>query len=50
MVRVVKPGGKIAIMLNYIVPKLTGCNYNEIFVALNRIKQFPKIITIFTKI
>ena len=49
LVRVVKPGGKIAIMHNYIVPKLSGCDYNEIFVALNRIKQYPKIVTIFTK-
>jgi len=49
IVRVVKPGGKIAIMHNYIVPKLSGCDYTEIFVALNRIKQYPKIVTIQTK-
>ena len=50
LVRVVKSGGKIAIMHNYIVPKLTGCEFTEIFVALNRIKQYPKIVTIQTKL
>jgi hypothetical protein len=46
LVRVVKPGGRIAIMQNYIVPRLTGCNMEEIIVILTRIKQFPKIVTV----
>ena len=50
LVRVVKPGGRIAIMQNYIVPRLTGCNMEEILVILTRIKQYPKIVTIQRKL
>ena len=46
MVRVVRAGGRIAIMQNYIVPRLKGCNLEEIIVILLRIKQYPKIVTI----
>ena len=46
LVRVVKPGGRIGIMHNYIVPKLKECQYEEIIVILTRIKQYPKIVTI----
>jgi len=50
LVRVVKRGGYIGIMQNYIVPKLPDCKYIEIFPILLRIKQFPKIVTIQQKI
>jgi len=46
LVRITKQGGYIAIMQNYIVPKLTGCKYVEIFPIMTRIKQFPKIVTV----
>ena len=46
MVRVVRPGGRIAIMQNYIVPRLPGCEFEEIITILLRIKQYPKIVTI----
>ena len=46
LVRVVKPGGRIAIMQNYIVPRLPGCLFEEIIVILLRIKQYPKIVTV----
>jgi len=50
MVRVVRKGGRIAIMQNYIVPRLPGCKYEEIITILLRIKQYPKIVTIQSKI
>jgi hypothetical protein len=46
LVRVVKVGGLIAIMQNYIVPKLTKCAYEKIYIIPLRIKQFPKVVTI----
>lgn len=46
IVRVVKPGGRIAVMHNYIVPRLPGCQFEEIIVILLRIKQFAKIVTV----
>jgi len=46
LVRVVRPGGRIGIMQNYIVPRLVNCKYDSILVILLRIKQFPKIVTI----
>lgn len=46
LVRVVKPGGRIAIMQNYIVPRLPNCDMEEIIVILLRIKQYPKIVTV----
>ena len=46
LVRVVKPGGRIAIMQNYIVSRLTNCAMDEIIVILLRIKQYPKIVTV----
>lgn len=46
LVRIVKPGGRIAIMQNYIVPRLPGCTMEEIIIILLRIKQFPKIVTV----
>jgi len=49
-VRVVKPGCRIGIMQNYIVPKLIQCVYEEIIVILLRIKQFPKVITLQRKL
>ena len=50
LVRVVKPNGRIGIMHNYIVPKLTGCDMEEIIVILTRIKQYPKIVTVQRKL
>jgi hypothetical protein len=50
LVRVVKPGGRIAIMQNYIVPRLAGCEMEEIIVILLRIKQYPKIVTVQRKL
>ncbi len=46
LVRLVRPGGRIAIMQNYIVPRLAGCQMEEIIVILLRIKQYPKIVTV----
>ena len=46
LVRVVKPGGRIGIMQNYIVPRLPDCDFEEIIVIILRIKQFPKVITV----
>ena len=46
LVRIVKPGGRIAIMQNYIVPRLPGCTMEEIIIILLRIKQYPKIVTV----
>ena len=46
MARLVKPGHRIAIMHNYIVPRISGCDMEEIIVILTRIKQYPKIVTI----
>lgn len=50
LVRIVRPGGRIGIMQNYIVPRLAGCMMEEIIVVLLRIKQFPKIITMQRKL
>ena len=49
LVRVVKPGGLVGIMNNYIVPRPDGCSFEEIVVILLRIKQYPKVVTIFRK-
>ncbi|MBU1082594.1 MAG: class I SAM-dependent methyltransferase [Spirochaetes bacterium] len=49
LVRIVKPGGRIAIMQNYVVPRLPDCDYTKILVIVTRIKQYPKIVTIQTK-
>ena len=46
MVRVVRKGGRIAVMHNYVVPRLPGCDFEEIIVILLRIKQYPKIVTV----
>ncbi len=46
LVRIVRPGGKIAIMQNYVVPRLPGCEYEKILVIITRIKQYPKIVTV----
>lgn len=46
LVRLVKPGKRIAIMQNYIVPRLPNCDMEEIIVILLRIKQYPKIVTV----
>jgi len=46
LVRLVKPEGRIGIMHNYIVPRLPGCQMEEIIVILLRIKQYPKIVTV----
>jgi len=45
-VRICKIGGKIAIMHNYVVPRLPNCEYSKILVIITRIKQYPKIVTI----
>lgn len=50
LVRVVSPGGKIGVMQNYVVPRLPCCKYESILVILLRIKQFPKIVTIQSKL
>lgn len=50
LVRVVRPGGRIAIMQNYIVPRLPECQMEEIIIILLRIKQYPKIVTVQRKI
>lgn len=50
LVRVVKKGGRIGIMQNYIVPRPQGCEYEKVIVILLRIKQYPKIVTIFKKV
>lgn len=44
--RLVKPKGLIGVMQNYIVPRIAGCNFEEIIVILLRIKQYPKIVTV----
>ena len=49
LVRLVKKGGRIGIMHNYIVPKPKGCTYEKVVVILLRIKQYPKVVTIFKK-
>lgn len=46
LARVVKSGGRIGIMQNYIVPRISKCVLEEIIVILLRIKQYPKIVTI----
>ena len=46
LVRIVRPQGRIAIMHNYIVPRLINCDMEEIIVILTRIKQYPKIVTV----
>jgi len=46
LVRIVRPGGRIAVMHNYIVPRMAGCQMEEIIVILLRIKQYPKIVTV----
>jgi hypothetical protein len=45
-VRLVKPGSRLAVMHNYIVPRMVGCDMEEIIVILTRIKQYPKLVTI----
>lgn len=49
-IRIIKIGGRIAIMHNYIVPRLPNCQMEEIIVILTRIKQYPKIVTIQRKV
>jgi len=46
LVRIVKPQCKIAIMQNYVVPRLPQCEFDKILVVITRIKQYPKIVTI----
>ena len=46
LVRLVRPGGRIGIMQNYIVPRMADCDLEEIIVILLRIKQFPKLVTV----
>lgn len=48
--RLVKLGGRIGIMHNYIVPRIKDCQMEEIIVILLRIKQYPKIVTVQRKI
>ena len=49
-VRICKSQGIIAIMQNYVVPKLPQCKYIKVLVIITRIKQYPKIVTIQQKI
>jgi len=44
--RLVIPSGRIAVMHNYIVPRIIGCDMEEIIVILTRIKQYPKVVTV----
>jgi hypothetical protein len=46
MCRIVKPGGYLAVMQNYVVPRIKDCQYDRILVILTRIKQYPKIVTV----
>ena len=46
MVRLVKPGGRVAVMHNYIVPRILGCEVEEIIVILTRVKQIPRVVTV----
>ena len=46
LVRVTKIGGKIAIMHNYPVPRISKCKWKKLVVIIQRIKQFCKVITI----
>ena len=48
--RVVKKGGKIAIMQNYICPRITKCKFDHIYFIPTRIKQFPKVVTVYEKV
>jgi len=50
LVRIVKIDGLIGVMQNYIVPCLRGCEYEKIFFIPTRIKQFPRVVTIFKRI
>ena len=47
--RVVKKGGKIGIMHNYICPRITKCEFDHIYFIPTRIKQYPKVVTIYKK-
>lgn len=49
LVRVIKTGGRLAIMQNYIVPRLDKCKMEEIIIIIGRIKHFPKIVTVQVK-
>lgn len=49
-VRICRTGGKIAIMHNYVVPRLPNCEYSKVLVIITRIKQYPKIVTVQKKI
>lgn len=46
MLKKVKIGGKIAVMHNWVIPRLPGCQYERILVIITRIKQYPKIVTV----
>lgn len=50
LVRIVRPNCKIAIMQNYVVPRLPKCEFDKILVIITRIKQYPKIVTIQRKV
>ena len=50
IVRIVKVNGLIAIMHNYPLPCPVNCEYVKIFVVLMRIKQFPRVITVFRRV
>ena len=43
-------GGKIAIMQNYICPRITKCKFDHIYFIPTRIKQFPKVVTVYEKV
>jgi len=50
LVRVVKPNGLIGVMHNYPVPQMAGCKWAKLVVIIQRIKQYPKIVTIQRKL
>lgn len=50
MVRITKIGGRIGIMQNYIVPAPKGCVFEDVYCVYGRIKQFPKIVTVFRRV
>jgi len=49
LVRVVKKWHLIAIMNNYEVNRLVGCQYVEAHYFANRPKHFPRVVTVFVK-
>lgn len=49
LVRVVKKYGLIAVMGNYEINRLIGCQYWEVHYFANRPKHYPRVVTVFVK-